>query len=463
MGKTIAALSERLESGIANRRANNNAPTADVRQPPATSSTNNDFASVCKCIYKWVQIRHHQSNWERLPKTIEDRITKLNDDIRPPMADDEFRTSLADATKQFGDRIRNLVNHHLEKKRLETETTAGHLDPTDVDKAKDIAAKYVNARLGKRLQPSQRSDLLDHATDMIGVYRNPQPNAQPPDRISEWQTVRSPRRPNTQQPQTSGIAESARKRKQTPTNTPENIIIHNRFDAIRSEDETDRERMNDDDKDDDVEVVASPPTSATTRPSTKKLRPSQDHTRTDAGVYQFTGPKDTWSIELSADTEAIVIGDSNLRNVTRIPPHWQINSLAGARIPHVTGAISRMSGRLKQVDVIIQAGINHRHGIDSDTEQELLDLIEILRSNEAVRRFRFMAISIPATLPANEIENIRLLNRLMLDLYPEGYVGPLDDDDVHINPVDRYGIHHTSATADRIITKAYKAVTGRDF
>ena len=124
-------------------------------------SNNDDFVDVSKSIYKMVQIRHHESNWKTLPKSIQDRLNKLIEDIKPPMGDDVFKTELKLLTQQYSEEVRRLVSDHLTRKRVETEFMAGELDPTDVSHAKEVAAKYLTARLGKRLSIQRRTELMN--------------------------------------------------------------------------------------------------------------------------------------------------------------------------------------------------------------------------------------------------------------------------------------------------------------
>ena len=85
MGNTIAALEDRLDS-IRNNRISADATAPAIR----TTSNNDDFPEICKCIYRWVQISHHQFNWKQLPKSIDERLKRLADDINPPMADENL-------------------------------------------------------------------------------------------------------------------------------------------------------------------------------------------------------------------------------------------------------------------------------------------------------------------------------------------------------------------------------------
>src|ERR1700754_4124812 len=49
-----------------------------------THSYNLDFASVCKYIYRLVQLEHHAGNWIQLPAALRKRLDKFAEDIKPP-------------------------------------------------------------------------------------------------------------------------------------------------------------------------------------------------------------------------------------------------------------------------------------------------------------------------------------------------------------------------------------------
>jgi hypothetical protein len=248
-------------------------------------------------------------------------------------------------------------------------------------------------------------------------------------------------------------------RKRTATATPETLPVHNRLDAPSN---VHHNALNSPTASGagDIRATASQPV-----PPPKKMKPSMDHMRTESGVDVYVGAKHTWKIDPSVDTECIVIGDSNLRNITRIPPHWEVHSLSGARILHVTHAIGQLQAhRFQQLDVVIQAGMNHLDAINYVTEEEIKDLVEAMHASDAINRIFFTGVSIPTTLDHEEIQNLRVFNKLTSEaVHSKNYIAPLDDKDVHTNSNDRSGIHYTPETADRILSNIYKSVTGRDF
>jgi hypothetical protein len=457
MGKTIALLTSRLETiqqGQLNKTADRQPPPKDknsaTAEPPARSN-NEDFAAVCKAMYRMVQLQHHIDNWQQLPKTINERLTTLAADVRPPKADDAFRTAVNSLADQFGTKLRTLVAEHLHKTLTETEIAAGSLKPIDVDRAKDIAAKYLRGRLG-RLDSTKRQRMMDQAAAMIGINRPAGRAPSPPDRdaASPWQQ-----------------AGTKRSRKRTaPEETPPPLVTtRNRYDALAINEDNDddiADQAEDDDDDatvmDNLSTTASPPQPP---PVVKKHRPSTvTNVYTGAGVDIFKGPKDDWNLQVDDDTQVVVVGDSNLRPVTRIPPKWQIFSLAGARLTHVGNAIRRCNrDPSKPITVVIQAGINHRLEDATRMQIDLAELQHDLADNDAVNGHYITGLSTPVGLSRDETANINAFNTIALVLFGnEHYIEPIAASRVHVGITDRFGIHHTTETANLVVEAMYDTV-----
>jgi hypothetical protein len=419
-------------------------------------STNPDFADVTKTIYKWVQLQHHQNNWKQLPKSLDNRIGLLVNDIRPPNANDDLRNTLKALSVKFGDDIRDAVHKHLHTQLVDVEVHAGSLDPADLHRAKEIASKYLRNRLG-RLDVRQRDSLINSAANMVGIYRDQPTRPQTPTNNHRTSPIptenrqRSPVRGAATQPDSWRLVTgSPSTRKRPASGTPDHAY---RLDALADEN----------DEIDDVQLDGPPPQRAAQLSSAKKQRPSTDIIHTSAGVEVFTGPKNNWAFTVSPNTECVVIGDSNLRSVTRLPPRWQVESLPGARLTHVAKALGRMQTSAgRHLNVVLQAGINHRAESTTDFQTELRQLLYEARGNECINRVFYAGISTSSTLP--EADNIRSFNSLIAQaVQTDNYILPLDPSQVNVNPTDHSGIHHTAETADRIIAKLYRHVEGKGF
>lgn len=453
LGNAIAMLSKRLDS-MENRGPDKpsdrkKVSTRTVNAGPHTttqSSNNADFASVSKCIYRLVQLQHHEKNWEVLPKSIDDRLQRLASDINPPMVDDEFRQRMKTAATKFGSEITDLVRDHLRRKLADKEIEAGRLDPTDIDRAKEVAAKYVGVRLGQRLDEGRRSQLLTEAAATIGAFRRPPPvpaattTASTSATDHQWRVVGRQDRHAAD----DVVATTSRKRKPS---TPDTTPVSNRFDALGND--TDSSQS-------DVEPANSSASGspAHARRSPKKLRSTGHHmtTTTDSGVRVFHGPKESWTIEPSADTTTIVLGDSNLRRVPEIPDGWEVHSLSGAHFRHVAAAIRRLSGPPKKFNVVIQAGINHRDHVDDTTDREIDSLVEQAQAHPAINGVFHIGVSATPTMSPMEANNVKRINgRFEYNLSAVRCSPPIPVDEVRTTPGDAHGIHYTEETSGKII------------
>jgi len=416
------------------------ATTLKTHRNPAstapTTSLNNDFSAVAKCIYKMVQVRHYQNNWNVLPPSLSHRINRLADDIRPPMTNDAFTSDLRTLVSDFGDNIRRLVARHLDSIYNNTQQEAGLLDPTDVERATAIANKYINARLGRRLQEARRTTLLREAADLVGILRSPALQQTATDDLhvdgDTWQTVQ-PRSPRTTRLSTKRMAPGTPESTTTP--------INNRFQCLETVDASATD-----------DTYARNETTDTTKPHRSLLKKSRKSTISDPSrPFVHAERKENWSIEPAEDTTTIVIGDSNLRRVTSVPRGWEVHVFPGAHLEHVTQVINSIVGEPHSFNVVIHVGINHRKdNFDSSLQDIINDLNIAIHSNEAVGTAYYTAVSIPSTLSAAEKNNLAALNRYMSSNYADLYVEGLSDEDTEVDPSDRHSIHYNDTTVERI-------------
>lgn len=457
---TLLTLSVRVEAIERNNKGpdSNSAPVTRPKEavpagPKSHKTTNNDFASVSRGLYKMVQIGHHTTNWERLPKSIDERLEKLIADIKPPMWDEKFRVELRTLTQSYGEEVRRLVSDHLQQKQAETEVTVGCLDATDIDYAKEVASKHITARLGKRLTDQRRTTLMNVAASKVGLHRHAPPKILPAmNNTSAWTTVNRKNSPAARKPE---VCLPVRKRKVSSTgSTP----VSNKFEVL------DVEPHENSDHDMEPNVSVTPLKATTVRPTPKKTRRVLD-APTPSGVHVFTGEKSEWRIETKkTDISAIVIGDSNLQKVRTIPQYWQFDALPGAKFSHVADVVKHLSGRPKQFTLIIQAGINHRDTFGPADEDDARSMLFEARRNPSVNEIFFNGVSIPADLGSDDADRLNNLNRFMkAELGVDHYIGPLRQLDVNIDVNDHQCIHYNQNTVDLITREIIQHINGTDF
>ena len=107
---------------------------------------------------------------EEFAKNDQRPIEKFARDIRPPMLDDDFASTIKAVTMEYGEKICAIVRSLIHKKRVEAEVGASKLNPADKERAREIASKQLNARLGKRLPKEKRDALLSEACGLVGIY-----------------------------------------------------------------------------------------------------------------------------------------------------------------------------------------------------------------------------------------------------------------------------------------------------
>jgi len=496
--ESLSVLSERIQKLERGPDRHPDRPTRGrtVEAGPrhTTKSDNNDFAACVKDIYRIVQLKHHESNWEELPKSLAQRLERFAGDINPPMVDQELRSKLEQLTNSYAESICDTVRKHIDRKLLETETAASVRDNTDVDRAKEIATKQLSRRLGRRMPEQRRTQLVNDAARIVGAGRSA-PCITDEDGDG-FQRVVNRRKPTSPAPETP-----SKKRKHTIT--PEPVSTLNRFSTLEVEADDDTEQVcdvvvNDEDDDDDAsnnsQVVRSylaaaktqspktqaresetqvrhdiitvaevhVPASAPARPRcvslerARTLRPSSKVMRTPGGVSLFTGEKDEWKIVPADETQVLVMGDSNLKKFTQIPRGWEVHCLPGAKLQHVNKALEDLLPRRsdKLSIVYVQAGINHR---DQPTAAYRQQIEKLTRTNsQTSTHIAFVGVPTPTTLSRQQRDNIEALNEMMSSALIDQYVEPIRSQQVEIIKDDFYQIHHTAYTAKTVLSSIRK-------
>jgi hypothetical protein len=187
-----------------------------------------------------------------------------------------------------------------------------------------------------------------------------------------------------------------------------------------------------------------------------------DHTA--AGVHVFRGNKDEWSLAGLATKDFVVIADSNFRQAASVPASLEIFCLPGARLRHVTEALRSFIPTLRdsKVNVILQVGINNRDDSSVELDDSIDQLQDIVYHHPYIADFYFIGVSYPHSLDAAQKERIDQLNDAML-LYvtPDFFVHPLPETEVVIAANDRWGIHHTPGTVEKILLKTCDTIALR--
>jgi len=499
----LSVLADRIEKLEHNRGPDRNSGRSQSDQakeagpPTHITSNNDDFASVVKYLYRSVQLEHHAGNWTELPKSLSERLVRFAEDINPPMVDEKLRLTVMKATRAYSDAICEAVREHIDTKKAEATSTAATFNGTDLDRAKEIADKQLTRRLGRRLDDNKRRQLLDQAASTVGSSRR-----RPQIDSDGFETVINKKK---------GKAASAsndtpvKKRK---LGSPSPVSVHNRFDSLHTDDvQQCHDDDNDDDNHDDAQVIdtevvdddddaqviddddanvidkflaSARNTVQDTAPAVAKqvttvaevhaehtvrtrslsadraprsARPSSQVMRTKDGVFVCTlMHKDGWSVVPAANTEIVVVGDSNLRRFSSIPEGWEMHCLPGGKLQHINNTLQELSLRCSDdlCLVYVQAGINHR----DDTPEQLQLHVEQLQflSEQAPFHIAVIGIPKPPSLTPEQRGNIDALNAMMSTAFQHKFVPPLSDEDVRILQNDTYKIHHNQYSCNKIMT-----------
>jgi len=162
----------RSQSGTRSVRfsENEDTPTAGTPWTPQnTRSTNPDFGTLWRSLYKIVQVDHHLTNWEKLPKSINQRLWDLAEDIKPPDSTQQLRDDIRTILSNTGTRIQERIRTHFLERKDSHINTLRTCNPEDKEKAIKIAHKYMVINHGNNIQ-NLRSK-LDEAASHIETGR----------------------------------------------------------------------------------------------------------------------------------------------------------------------------------------------------------------------------------------------------------------------------------------------------
>ena len=148
-----------------------------------------------------------------------------------------------------------------------------------------------------------------------------------------------------------------------------------------------------------------------------------------------------------------MVADSNFRYATKLPKNWEIHVFPGLNIERTTNIIktANFEQNKELENIIIHCGINNR--LRSPTSNN----IDIGKLNTALlhtkKNIIFNGISIPSTLNINEKQVLTDLNDKAARCFQEKFIEPLSSNLVNVNPKDKFKIHYTKITVNKICNK----------
>jgi hypothetical protein len=420
------------------RQAPSGAKQTSTAGPRSTTDTfnsnNNDFSSVCKVLYRSVQLEHHLSNWKQLPEKLNKRLQSFASDIKPPMTDGLLQNKIKKITDEYAGKLCETVRLHLEERSVLNDVTASTLNNQDVDKASEIAERYINVRLRNKLAHDHKEQLLKQAVKKIGTV---QPTAGPSKRTTDDEGFQLQ---NHRKSRTGGV-----KRTTTP---PSQVMHHNPFSLLNNDKNINLDCTIVDDSDSDNDTDMEPEYEMAQTPK----KPRIQQTKTTRRVVIHHEPKDKWAIKTLPSTKVLILGDSNLRgtNEGTLPCRTEVHCLPGAHFDHVDRmfALSEPDDQLDHL--VIHVGINHR---DEDLQviKSKFKKLEVTLMNRA-KYVSFIGIATPATMDPAMKKRIKDINDDIMARSAHLFAEPiLDERASSIRPSDPGEIHYDQQTVNNVI------------
>jgi hypothetical protein len=376
-------------------------PKRDTTQGPegqVDQSTNEDFHKVCKASFRYVQLAHHSSNWQSLPKGIATALSRVVGNICPPMPTTEFKNELAALATEFSDKICRTVEKHLTATKVATEQELIKLNDKDVLKAGLVVEKQLNHRLGKKMTESRRNSLLNEAIGMVGMAKKATSGANRPAQIPSGTEPRSPRRTRSGKQLFSEAVAGTPKTKRPDTHT----------DSPRS--------LPDMDTRGDIEGDEGQPHRQCSQPCPKVFKGpiNRTHSKTDSDKLHF---------DVKKGVRVLIIGDSEVQNLSNLPNAFQVESFRGARFPWLTDVVKELELPDSVEHIILSAGINHR---DQDFQKVVVPQFDtcvdaLLHTG---RKIHFLGVDVPISFTEEQDSVMTELNhrahrKLKLYIPPE--------------------------------------------
>ena len=160
--------------------------------------------------------------------------------------------------------------------------------------------------------------------------------------------------------------------------------------------------------------------------------------------------KTVWSIPfIKPNTEALVIADSNFREMGIGIQNWEVHVFPGAKLSHAYDILKTIPERHNLKKLIIQVGINNRALDWSINEKEFNKVFA--QSQKLGLDTHYLGISIPPRIKEKEKDMLRTINAFALAKFGEkNFIQPLDPKEVSVSPYDFYLIHYDRETLNKL-------------
>lgn len=406
-------------------------PRRNVTFDHDITSKNPDFQNLFKLLFRSAQLKYHMTNWGTLPPSLQRNLLAFADDITPPDTTDELRKDLQRILTTTGEQLQHRVLQHLNDRIETTDRHLAELDPTDKNRAIDIAQKHLRKGIGRRIPDLQEQ--LEQTASKIGRNRRHQ-TEQP----ARWNT------PN----------KTSKKRKPNDTPSPP----RNRFDGLHVEDMEEETTEQAGSPQTYAEIIRPSPVAGPSTRSDNTQAPTSSAPLPQRRPRRITIHTDKRLVLVDKLTNSthLLIGDSNLSNTKEedIPDGWQVEAIPGAHIHNITQAISTLPNNLANCTVIMACGINHRDKGINETIMEANTLSDLCRS----KSINFAVTGIPINPQLSDwcIRQLSEINEVLEKTFPLTYLQPIATTEVQTRKND--AIHYDDCTRRKVLVSIASAL-----
>lgn len=423
-------------------------------------SENGDFQKILKGVHKFASIGHHKGNWIKTPPSITKNITRITDNIKPPLVDDEFSNRVRLLGEQFAEGLSNLVQEHLNNKEQELEKELMLLNPADKKLTLDIVKQQFVRKQGNKFDHNKMKNLITTAVDIVG-FNFTSPRAANSDQtittFNRFQCLELEEEPDTEEDTEEN--EDSRETRSQGAGSERNSTPPSRSIVTSI--------MTEESPNDDAAQFSHDPTPSKNDPhltTTRNLRsrkitsnikptPQEYDDLRNKKIFIYPNKTRPSTTDLSnipnSETEVLIVADSNLQFAREIPRNWELLSVSGLKIESATSILQDLpepqSGTAFK-HVIIAVGINDRR----DSKPPLADCVRSAAGRSSgTRTVSFLEVVDPGSTRTKELNasaNIQRLNQAARSATNVNFVPAPCDPTFH-----GAGFHFDAAYTEKII------------
>lgn len=410
---------------------------------------NSDFTRIVKGGYRHAQIRHHEAIWDALPRKISRQFHEAFQTITPPYPDEELRRDFEQLETELQNSIRTTVQAHLKRARERNIMELSQLNPDEKEKALEITYRQLSRNLGRKISHEDKAKFLTEASNIMANRDAEMGQAEEETRTltreEEIRTENVPDEPSARENvRNEDPPEEAREQEDGIRTINMDIETTNRK-RIRSSPQINTivGRLN---------LEDSPSQEAARCKKNRMVEPNESGDSKNKVVHQRQN-KVEWEVKPMETTKIIIIGDSNLTLARQIPENVEVHAFPGMLLQHATAVLRKLPRLNNPIKVIIAVGINHRDWSWEDLEPEMEDLHRTI--GDFGGEIYLAGVPLNNKLNQDQRGTLTALNNKMKEWQEGHFISPILTEEVEVTPTDRYRIHHTQETTDKVMQSFY--------